>query len=88
MREARRLSEELVERDSEARQYYEELRDVGRLFQEAGQLDPPKELEEKILASLPHPARKKVRRNYLAAVRNAFRPTPTMRPPNTPIRSA
>jgi hypothetical protein len=78
--EETRELDDFLEENSDARQYYKELRDVGRLFEEAGQVDPPEELTEKILALLPHPARKKAGRSYLEKVRSAFRPTPAMRP--------
>jgi len=63
-----------LETHPEAERYYDELREIGRTFEEIEELDPPSGLRRAILASTSRRARRPQRESYLARIRETLMP--------------
>ena len=72
--------ERLLDSDPEARSYYEDLCRVDRAFRDVAEVPPPPGFRKEVLSSIHPGGRRTARRNYLASVRNAFRPGLAARP--------
>lgn len=63
-----------LETHPEAQRYYDELNEIGRTFSELKELDPPKELRGRILASVAGRRRRPQRGSYLTRIRERLMP--------------
>ncbi len=77
--ESREL-ERYLDAHPDARRCFEELCDLGRVFSDVPQLDPPPGLTDAIYAETTGRENRRARRDLFAAVREALRPQPQLRP--------